>query len=118
MSTCAQEVRLHEVLPTKSYFPAWMRARTPSQQDPDLPASGQLATPNLANTIHGSLHGGSAFAAQSGFGRAGSGTLPQPQPPGGAQPFKPPPPLDLRVLGAQTSNGWLEVRPALSQICH
>jgi hypothetical protein len=101
-----QEVRLHEVLPAKSYFPSWMRARAPSQ-DPELPSSS-LATPNLANTIHGSLHGGNAFADQKwGAGGAASQQPPGPLPGLG---FKPPPPLDLHVLGAHGPNTLREVR--------
>jgi hypothetical protein len=54
-------VRLDSALPAKSYFPSWMRSRALSN-DAELGDRSTLPTPNLANTIHGSLHGGNAFA--------------------------------------------------------
>ncbi|KAK9915535.1 hypothetical protein WJX75_000406 [Coccomyxa subellipsoidea] len=56
-----REVRLDSALPAKSYFPSWMRSRALSN-DAELGDRSTLPTPNLANTIHGSLHGGNAFA--------------------------------------------------------
>ena len=69
MLHCVQEVRLHEVNPNaRSYLPAWIsntlvRSRMPSSAGGGATTADSetlLRTPNLANTIHGSLHGGKA----------------------------------------------------------
>ena len=67
-----QEVRLHEVNPPRSYLPAWIsnslvRSRLPSAAGGGAAESELLRTPNLANTIHGSLHGGKVLPACSHF---------------------------------------------------
>jgi hypothetical protein len=66
LAASAQEVRLHEVNPARSYLPAWIsnslvRSRLPSSAGGGA-ESELLRTPNLANTIHGSLHGGQVLA--------------------------------------------------------
>ena len=68
-----------------------MRSRAPSN---DAEVSGSyLPTPNLANTIHGSLHGGNAFADRQ-WASASSQHLP-------SQAI-PAPPSGLLVLGARS----------------
>lgn len=96
-----QEVRLDTALPTKSYFPSWMRSRAPSN-DAELGAPSALATPNLANTIHGSLHGGTAFADHQ-WATSGGAPKRRPNQAGFA------PPSGLLVLGARAQSSPLEV---------
>ena len=102
VNNCVQEVRLQEAQPSRSYLPSWIskplqRSRLPSY-DSEIGTSA-LPTPNLDNTIHGSLHGASNFADKRWQAAA------QPQ---AAQ--RAPTPPSLRVLGS--SDRWLgrEVR--------
>lgn len=90
------------MLPAKSYFPSWMRSRAPSN-DAELGATSALATPNLANTIHGSLHGGNAFADHQ-WATTGGASQRRPNQAGLA------PPSGLLVLGARAQSSPLEVR--------
>ncbi len=94
-----QEVRLQEIQPSRSYFPAWIskplqRSRLPSY-DSEI-GSSALPSSNLANTIHGSLHGASNFADRQWQAEAQA-------PP--ARPRSVTPPPSLRVLS--NSEGWL-----------
>lgn len=97
-----QEVRLQEAQPSRSYLPSWIskplqRSRHPSY-DSEISTSA-LPTPNLDNTIHGSLHGASNFADKRW------------QSAGQSQPaWRAPTPPSLRVLSS--SDRWLgrEVR--------
>ena len=77
----AQEVRLHEVHPPRSYFPAWISSSLQRSRIPSSAGGGSedggigapvLAPPNLGNAIHASLHGGKAFTPERK--RAGSGS--------------------------------------------
>ncbi|BDA44397.1 probable phosphoinositide phosphatase SAC1 at N-terminal half [Coccomyxa sp. Obi] len=95
-----REVRLDTALPAKSYFPSWMRSRMPSN-DAELGATSALATPNLANTIHGSLHGGNAFADHQ-WATTGGASQRRPNQAGLA------PPSGLLVLGARAQSSPLE----------
>ena len=102
MRGCVQEVRLQEAQPSRSYLPSWIskplqRSRQPSY-DSEISTSA-LPTPNLDNTIHGSLHGANNF----GDKRWQSTGQPQPA-------RRAPTPPSLRVLGS--SDRWLgrEVR--------
>ena len=97
--TALQEVRLQEIQPSRSYLPAWIskplqRSRLPSY-DSEI-GSSALPSPNLANTIHGSLHGASNFADRQWQVEAQA-------PP--ARPRSVTPPPSLRVLG--DLEGWL-----------
>ena len=97
--TCGivQEVRLQEAQPSRSYLPSWIskplqRSRQPSY-DSEISTSA-LPTPNLDNTIHGSLHGGNNFGDKRW------------QATGQSQPARrAPTPPSLRVLGS--SDRWL-----------
>ena len=91
-------MRLQEIQPSRSYLPAWIskplqRSRLPSY-DSEI-GSSALPSPNLANTIHGSLHGASNFADRQWQGEAQA-------PPARPRSVTPP---RLRVLG--DSEGWL-----------
>ncbi|CAL5218518.1 g205 [Coccomyxa viridis] len=92
-----KEVRLQEAQPSRSYLPSWIskplqRSRQPSY-DSEISTSA-LPTPNLDNTIHGSLHGANNF----GDKRWQSTGQPQPA-------RRAPTPPSLRVLGS--SDRWL-----------
>ena len=92
-------MRLQEIQPSRSYLPAWIskplqRSRLPSY-DSEI-GSSALPSPNLANTIHGSLHGASNFADRQWQAEAQA-------PP--ARPRSVTPPPSLRVLS--DSEGWL-----------
>lgn len=103
-----QEVRLHEVQSTRSYFPAWLqRSRLPSAGGESEEGGAALRTPNLANTIHGSLHGGTAFASQ----RWGAAAQPAPPPASQIRAAS----ADLNVLGAPSAQFPLKDVRAPSQ---
>lgn len=92
-----QEVRLQEIQPSRSYLPSWIakplqRSRLPSYNS-EIGTSA-LPSPNLANTIHGSLHGAKNFADL----RWQAGQQVQPV----RRSTTPP---SLRVLGS--AEGWL-----------
>ena len=99
-----QEVRLQEVQPSRSYLPAWIskplqRSRLPSYESEI--GSLALPSPNLDNTIHGSLHGGNSFADKRWQTSAQA-----------AQPARrEPAPPSLRVLGSSHSWNGRQVGP-------
>ena len=95
---------MQEVQPSRSYLPAWIskplqRSRLPSYESEI--GSSALPSPNLDNTIHGSLHGGNSFADKRWQTSAQA-----------AQPARrEPAPPSLRVLGSSHSWNGRQVGP-------